>query len=423
MATTLWGNVYFGSSFAGRLQRDPDGRCSFTYDAAYVAAPHAKALAHTLPLTERPFTQEGGLHPFFDNLVAEGWLRNAQARALGVDPDDRLALLLGFGRDLAGAVSVIDPEPRALVRPDLDDAVTAAALRSRASLSGIQRKLLVVKEGRGFRPAGSTETSTHIAKLASGQFTDIVELELLTTLATAALLPDDPVVELEIARVAGIGETALVVQRFDRTATGKKIHFEEFGQLLGRRAGDDKYEGAYEEMGRFIQDTPDCLPAEADRLYMRILGCFLVGNTDAHFKNFAMFHRRDGLRLTPAYDLVAAAMYREFQTIALAAGGTANLSIGKLQPKHIAALGFGFGLGEGSILAAIEDLRKNLPAAMEAVEAAPHGTSELKSRLNERMEKRWKGSFASIGELLSKRRGSGGRRKTLPSSGSRRSRR
>jgi hypothetical protein len=96
----------------------------------------------------------------------------------------------------------------------------------------------------------------------------------------------------------------------DETVDMDIVHFEEFNQLLGKYSGDDKYEGAYEDIGQFILRTPSCIPAEADRLLRRILACLLVGNTDAHLKNFAMFHARDGLRLTPAYDLVAASFYQ-----------------------------------------------------------------------------------------------------------------
>lgn len=417
MAAMLWGRVLFRDDLAGILQQDPSGRYVFTYDPAYLAQEPANAIAHTLPLREEPFISEVGLHPFFDNLVAEGWFQNAQARALGVDPSDRFALLLAFGRDLAGAVAVIDPAPSAQLRLDAIDPDAVAALASRASLSGIQRKLLVVRHGNGYRPAGPNELSTHIAKLPSGQLTDIVELEFLTTLASRALLPDDSIVELDISSVRGIDGPALVIPRFDRVSSGLKIHFEEFNQLLGRRSGDDKYNGAYEDMGRFIGTTPGCLPAEADRLYRRVLTCLLLGNTDAHFKNFAMFHTRDGLRLTPAYDLVAASIYREYQTIALSVAGARNLNIGALQPKHIVALGEGFSLPTASIMDAIAEIEKRLGVAKDTVVASKVGTMEMRDELISRMDKRWNGSFASIGRLLSKKQSKGGRRKTLRSSG------
>jgi len=151
MAVTLWGNVHHDNRHAGVLQQEPGGRCVFTYHAAYIET-GGPAIAHTLPLQEAPYLSEGGLHPFFDNLVAEGWLRTAQARALGVQPENRFALLLAFGRDCAGAVSVIDPAPARELELDPTDKESFAALTARASLSGIQPKLTVVKGARGYRP-------------------------------------------------------------------------------------------------------------------------------------------------------------------------------------------------------------------------------------------------------------------------------
>ena len=85
MANTLWGKIYYKDTYAGRLQEEPGGRVVFTYDPSYIQEKQP-AIAYTLPLREEPFISERGLHPFFDNLVAEGWFRNAQAKALGIDP-------------------------------------------------------------------------------------------------------------------------------------------------------------------------------------------------------------------------------------------------------------------------------------------------------------------------------------------------
>ena len=404
MARTQWGKVYWKDIYAGRLQEEPGGRCVFAYDPSYLVREDAAPIAFTLPLRPAPHVSERGLHPFFDNLVAEGWFRNAQARALGIDPANRFALLLGFGHDLAGAVSVEDPEPAPREQVDHADEATIAALLGRASLSGIQRKLLVVKDGRSFRPVGPNELSTHIAKLASGNLTDLLELEMLTTIAVRALLPRDEIVNMAIAHLPSIKEDALIIPRFDRTPTGKRrMHFEEFNQLLGKYSGDAKYEGAYEDLGQFILKTHGCIPVEADRLLRRILACLLVGNTDAHFKNFAMFHTRDGLRLTPAYDLVAASYYREYQTIALSVAGAKNLAIGALLPKHLVDMAEGFGVRAEALVAVAEDFSKQLPSALAALEKAGIGTRAMVENLQEKMERRWNGSFASIGQLLSKR--------------------
>src|SRR5260221_2469328 len=116
MATALWGKVYVHnihagikaegeptaarplvpSVYAGRLEEDQGGRCVFTYDRDFLEGPNPVPVAYTLPLRAEPHVSEGGLHPFFDNLVAEddGWLGRAQARVLGVDPRNRFARLL-----------------------------------------------------------------------------------------------------------------------------------------------------------------------------------------------------------------------------------------------------------------------------------------------------------------------------------------
>lgn len=409
MAAALWGKAYYNDLFAGELRQEPGGRCVFTYDAAYLERKHP-AIAFTLPSRSAPHICEQGLHPFFDNLVAEGWLLNAQAKALKVDAGNRFALLLAFGHDCAGAISVIDPAPLAEPFIDASDPMTVAALTSRASLSGIQPKLFAVREGRRYRPARRDETSTFIAKLPSGALRDIIENEYLTTIACRTLLPNDEIVAPVLASLEGIKERALLVQRFDRLPSGAKRHFEEFNQLLGKRSDDDKYDASYDDMAAFILKTPGCTPVDAWRLYQRILVCFLTGNTDAHLKNFAMFHTPDGLRLTPAYDLVAAALYPEYRQLALAIGSTSNLALEGLEPKHLLALGKAHGLDAAILTEAVQNLDQRRKAAQKAVtDAARHiGEEKLGLNLLDLMERRWNGSFKSIGQLLSKKRSAAG---------------
>ena len=316
MAVNLWGNTYYKDTFAGILSQEAGGRCVFTYDESYLQS-SLPAISYTLPLRAEPHLSEYGLHPFFDNLCAEGWLKNAQTRALGLRRDDRFSLLLAFGTDLAGAVSVIDPEPVGDIKIDRGDPENIAALSARASLSGVQPKLGAIKEGRVFRPVKWGERATHIAKLPSPALPDILELEYITAQACAALLKEDIVAEMTLAPLKDVAERTLFVKRFDRTKDGKQLHFEEFNQLLGKRS-EDKYEACYEHMADFIIQNGDiCLRAECDTLFRRVMACILTGNTDAHLKNFAMEHTESGLRLTPSYDLVATACYPQYQTLAL----------------------------------------------------------------------------------------------------------
>ena len=403
MTALLWGRVFYKDIYAGTLQEEPGDRYSFKYDIQYIEAGYPP-LAYTLPVSTLPIITKSGLHPFFDNLVAEGWLEAAQARALGIDRNNRLALLLGYGYDLAGAVSVIDSEPRHRLNLDHQDKTTIAALEGRASLSGAQRKLLVVKNGKNYRLARNDELSTHIAKFHSAHG-NLVELEYLTTLAIGALLPKDEIVEMEVVdNIADIQEQALVVKRFDRAPSGQRIHFEEFNQLLGRHS-KDKFDGSYEDMAQFILKTSNGYTKEIEKLFGRILACFIVGNTDAHLKNFAMFHTRDGFKLTPSYDQVAYST--EYPNIALGVNGAKNLLIGRLLSKHILFLGNNFQLSEEIVIGAVHSLERQIDAALAAVTNSNIGNRIIKNSLIETMEKRWNGTFASIGQLLSKKRGVG----------------
>ena len=401
MANLLWGKVYYKDVFAGTLREEPGDCTSFKYDESYLKADHP-AIAHTLPVTTTLHISHAGFHPFFDNLVAEGWLEQAQTRLLGKREVSRFELLLAFGYDCAGAVSVIDPEPAKLseLLLDINDTKEMALLTSRASLSGIQPKLAVIERNGKYYPARVGELSTHIAKFPSSNHSDLIDNEYLTTLAFKALLTDDEVVDLSIGSVEGQSEAALVIKRFDRSSEGR-IHFEEFNQLLEHKSSA-KYDGSHKEMSDFISNTPGCLPVENYRLFGRILAGILLGNTDMHFKNFAMLHSPSGLRLTPSYDEISAALY-QYKTLALQIAGASDLRIGDLKARHVVALGGEFSLSHAAINMMIKQLEKNLDVAKQVIVDADAGTDDLKNNLIDMLEKRWNGTFALIGKALSKK--------------------
>jgi serine/threonine-protein kinase HipA len=400
MASLLWGNVYYKNHFAGVLRQEPGERVSFAYDESYLTAGHP-AIAHTLPLRPEPYISQSGLPPFFDNLVAEGWLEDAQTRLLGKRRASRFELLLAFGQDCAGAVSIIDPDPqeRGIIKPD--DPMDIAVMAGRASLSGIQPKLALIEKDGQFRPARTDELSTHIAKFPSPRHDDLTANEYLTTQALRALLPDDDIVDLHMGEIAGFDTPALIIKRFDRTADRQRIHFEEFNQLLGYPS-EAKYDGSHKSMADFIRQTPGCLPAEIYRLYLRILAGLLLGNTDMHLKNFAMFHTDSGLRLTPAYDAVSAALYG-YKTIALSISGSANIPIGDLKARTLICLGEEYGLPGQAIAMAAAQLEKRQEAAKDTIAESKIGTASLRDEIIDFMEKRWNGTFALIGKALSKK--------------------
>ncbi|MFI4956038.1 MAG: type II toxin-antitoxin system HipA family toxin [Gammaproteobacteria bacterium] len=399
MAQYLWGKVFYQNAYAGVLREEPGERASFTYDESYLAS-GMPAIAHTLPLQAQPHMSLNALHPFFDNLVAEGWLEKAQMRLLEKRHVRRFELLLAFGFDCAGAVSVRDPEPERLSNQFIDqnDTKEMAIFTSRASLSGVQPKLVITERDGKYYPSKVGELSTHIAKFPSNGHPDLLDNEYLTMQAFKALLPHDSIVDLFIGSIEGQTDEALIIKRFDRSSEGR-IHFEEFNALLGY-ASIMKYEGENREMSDFIFQTPGCLPAENYRLYARILAGILLGNTDMHFKNFAMLHTPQGLRLTPSYDQVSAVLYG-YNTMALAMAKIKNAVITDLKAKHLVALGKEFNLPLESIEMLSNELKKNLDMAKQSIATANHGSNQLKNKLIDIVEKRWNGTFALIGKVLS----------------------
>lgn len=395
MAKLLWGKVYYQNTFAGILRQEPGFGSSFTYDPAYLQQ-NNPAIAYCLPLQAEPYEYQTELPPFFDNLVAEGWLEQVQSRLLGKRIVSRFELLLAFGQDCAGAVSVIDsnPEPISDALIKIDDPKEIAIMSSRASLSGIQPKLALVEKQGKFYAAKTNQLSTYIAKLASDHHADLIANEYLTTLAFKHLLPDDSVAELNIGKVEGLEKDALIIKRFDRS-NDKRVNFEEFNQLFDQPA-NNKYFGSYKMMADFMYSAPGCLPTEVYRLYLRILAGILLGNTDMHLKNFAMLHINNGLHLTPAYDQVAALLYG-YEQLALSIDNKENINIYKLQPTDIITLGHEFDLNNTTIMTAIHMLRKNIKTAQLAVLNAKFGSATLKQNIVNIIEKIWNKTFASIG--------------------------
>jgi serine/threonine-protein kinase HipA len=156
-------------------------------------------------------------------------------------------------------------------------------------------------------------------------------------------------------------------------------------------------------MADFISTTPSCLPAEVYRLYLRILGGLLLGNTDMHFKNFAMLHTSGGFRLSPSYDQVAAALY-DYKTIALAIGGVSDLSWSDLKAKSLVRLGEDFGLSAAAIRMAHEKLAKRKDAMLDTINENEFAPKRAKDDLIKLVKRRWNGTFSLIGRALSKKR-------------------
>lgn len=75
----------------------------FTYDREWLERDGALPISLTLPLRTEPY-ESRGLHPFFENLLPEGWLLELSTAKLKISKDDAFGLLLATCRDCIGAV-------------------------------------------------------------------------------------------------------------------------------------------------------------------------------------------------------------------------------------------------------------------------------------------------------------------------------
>jgi serine/threonine-protein kinase HipA len=173
----------------------------------------------------------------------------------------------------------------------------AQDMAGRMSISGVQPKLSMSRQGSKLIPV--TTGGQFILKPQTERFPSLPQNENLCMMIAGLLeitVPPHGLIDLRD------GSPAYLVRRFDRTRDGGKLRCEDFAQILGE---DDKYSGSMERIGKKILELSGVPGLDAQLFFERVLLNFLLGNGDAHLKNFSMLESDDGgLRLSPAYDIV-----------------------------------------------------------------------------------------------------------------------
>jgi serine/threonine-protein kinase HipA len=359
-------DVWFHDRLAGRLARER-GRLNFTYADEYLHDPGPQ-LSLALPLRAEPFDDQA-TEGFFANLLPEGKVRRAIAREEHVSESNDYGLLSALGGDCAGAVSLFPageaPRPSATSEVDwYDDERLAAAIDDvprrplyagadgdvRISLAGAQDKLVVVAEdGRFGMPRGSTP-STHIVKTPIVEYDDTVTNEAFCLRLARAL--GLGAADAEVREVAG--REFLLVERYDRRREDGavvRLHQEDFCQALGRPP-ELKYE---RENGPNLADCfgliarATAVPAlDTLRMVDAVTFNFLIGNHDAHAKNFSLLHAADGARLAPFYDLLSTTVYELGDKMAMKIGGEYRAAY--VRRRHVERFAEEVGLGGAATL-------------------------------------------------------------------------
>jgi serine/threonine-protein kinase HipA len=297
-------------------------------------------LSVAIPLTAVPVTaRKERRQNFFRELLPEGRMLSRLAQESGLEEHDVIGLLRNFGRDVAGALQIWDPdepgEPRRPVLEPLSMAGVASMLEQvrqnplgnkppggKSSLAGVQDKIVLARTKQGWNRVVDGWPSTHILKPESRDYpTMIYDEEYGARFAQAVGLTTFSTWIEEFDDVP-----AVVIERYDRLpdAPEGRIHQEDFNQVLGA-AGIQKYQ---KYGGRVsLERAAEVFSSRGDRdslerLFRLVVVSVAVGNLDLHAKNISLLHHLDGsISFAPVYDVVPQAHQVNDQQVALAVAG------------------------------------------------------------------------------------------------------
>jgi serine/threonine-protein kinase HipA len=395
------------------------GSTEFQYDVTWLAAPEARPLSLSLPLTiDRAPFRGGVVEAYFDNLLpdSESIRRRLQAR-FQAESRGAFDLLHAIGRDCVGAVQILPAgetpaDTRKIEATALSETAIAAELAGvtspaspaledsefRISIAGAQEKTAFLKHnGRWCRPRGSTPT-THIFKLPLGLVgnrqadmrTSVENEWLCARIARAFGLP---AASCEIGTFAS--QKALIVERFDRQqhSSGRywlRLMQEDFCQATGtphtRKYQADGGPGVV-EMARILRGSVEA-QQDLATLFRAQLVFFLLAATDGHAKNFSIRILAGGrFQLTPLYDVLSAwpvigtkANEIPLQKVKLAMavpGERPHYLLKNIQRRHFETLGKKLGLGDATG-ALIDEIATRTPTVIDEVQRGlPRGFPQV----------------------------------------------
>ena len=304
-----------------------------TLSLAYRGADEAATRAILASARDTRVSRSDGHWPsYFQNLLPEGHNRERLAQQRGCAADDEFELLAAAGHDLMGALEV-EPMPTAEGIPDtvrhwhtalgldvLEPGFVEMPVEDAAAIPGVVTKFSAVQDGRRYVVRRHGAAGSFILKLPSTRHPDLVDNEFTGYRLCGAL-------GLDCAEASVIGradadlpeqvrfEQILAVRRFDRTPEGGRIHMEEFAQVLQYEPRQKYGRGLAVDWPAMLRVLDRLSPnpvADVRECVRRIVAFILLGNSDAHLKNWALRYP-DGVApvLAPLYDPVCVAAFFE----------------------------------------------------------------------------------------------------------------
>ena len=325
-----------------------------SFDESYIRNPQRPTLSLSYQGADEAATQQilasardarlvrtdGRWPVYFQNLLPEGHNRERLARERGCSPDDEFELLAAAGHDLMGALEV-EPVPAQDGIPDvvrywhttqgldvLEPGFVEFPVEDSASLPGVVTKFSAVQDGRRYTVHRRGAAGSVILKLPTTAHPDLVANEYTGYQLCKALGLHCADVQVITRAEADLPDAEpfndiLAVQRFDHLPGGARVHMEEFNQVLGytprqkygKSGGKLHGKGVLHDWATMLRvlNRLSSQPVQDTREFLaRMVAFILMGNTDAHLKNWALVYP-DGRvpQLAPVYDPVCVAAFFE----------------------------------------------------------------------------------------------------------------
>jgi serine/threonine-protein kinase HipA len=368
-----------------------EGRLRFRYSPDWLLRPDAVTLSSSLPLQAESF-DDHHTRPFFAGLLPEGQLRRLIARQFQVSSQNDFALLDHIGGECAGAVTLLEPR-LSFPGPEQGDDVQwlsdeeivsiidelqhrpmlAGKDGLRLSLAGAQDKLPVVSHNARIGLPRNGTPSSHILKPAIRNLADTVINEGFC-LALAEAMQLKPA-KSQVCSV--LGRQFLLVERYDRVVDARgqrqRLHQEDFCQGLGV-VPEMKYlnEGGPDLAQSFDLVRRVTRPSAPQILRMLDYVIFnaLIGNNDAHAKNFSLLYANRSAVLAPLYDVLSTAVYPHL-TPKMAMKIGSKYMFSEVQARHWDQFAEAVGLGKAQTKKRILALAKSMPSTARELQSDP----------------------------------------------------
>ena len=336
--------VYWNKQIVGTLSRHTRGRVQFQYSEDWFEK-IGRSISVSLPCLKEKHSP-GVSTAFFENLLPESDARSILAFNRRFDKKDTFAFLECFGEDCAGALSIIPEEEEPDFTPgkyeNIDSALNDALSKiqtdpkkhqlypemknARLSIAGAQDKLPVYIEGDNFYlPLNSGSATTHIIKPASPYYPNIQRNEAFCmdlAFCVGLKVPSSRLIKIG-------GHEIFVIERYDRKKVNNniiRVHQEDFCQAMGvpvNRKYQEKGGPGFAQCRELVDEYLSDQGFDIRRTLVLIMVFnYLIGNHDAHGKNFSIIHEQE-IEMAPFYDLVSTQVYPNLEAkFAMAIGQT-----------------------------------------------------------------------------------------------------